>query len=124
MGGLAYFVEYLQATGLFESFVRECPLSYESNNAPAKLDILGVVVLSVLRGHTRYAHMSALCGSELDSQLLGMSKIPSEDSVRGALSRLLQTEENEEATKGQRLVPLNAIVQVNFGGKQVAPQTF
>ena len=40
MGGLAYFVEYLQATGLFESFVRECPLSYESNNAPAKLDIL------------------------------------------------------------------------------------
>jgi hypothetical protein len=99
MGGLAYFVEYLQATGLFESFVRECPLSYESNNAPAKLDILGVVVLLVLRGHTRYVHMSALCGGELDSQLLGMSKIQSEDSVRGALSRLLQTKENEEATR-------------------------
>jgi len=99
MGGLAYFVEYLQATGLFESFVRECPLSYESNNAPSKLDILGMVVLSVLRAHTRYAHMSALCGSELDSKLLGMSKIPSEDSVRGALSKLLQTKENEEATR-------------------------
>jgi len=99
MGGLAYFVEYLQATGLFESFVRECPLSYESNNAPSKLDILGMVVLSVLRGHTRYAHMSALCGSELDSKLLGMSKIPSEDSVRGALSKLLQTKEDEEATR-------------------------
>ena len=98
MGGLAYFVQYLQATGLFASFVRDCPLSYESNNAPATLDILGVVVLSVLRGHTRYAHMSALSGSELDSQLLGMSKIPSEDSVRSALSRLVQNQENEAAT--------------------------
>ena len=25
MGGLAYFVEFLQTTGLFESFVRDCP---------------------------------------------------------------------------------------------------
>lgn len=36
MGGLAYFVEFLQTTGLFESFVQECPLSYESNNGGAK----------------------------------------------------------------------------------------
>ena len=43
--------------------------------------------------------MSALGGSELDSQLLGMSNLPSEDSVRGALSRLLQNEENEQATR-------------------------
>jgi len=28
-----------------------------------------------------------------------MSKIPSEDSVRGALSKLLQTKEDEEATR-------------------------
>lgn len=99
MGGLAYFVEFLATTGLFESFVDECPLSYESNHAPAKRDILGMVVLSVLRGHTRYAHMSALGGSELDSQLLGMKKIPSEDSVRAALGKLMQDKESAEATR-------------------------
>ena len=42
------------------------------------------------------------------------------ETERACVSR----EENEEATRGQRLVTLNAIVQVNFGGKQVAPQTF
>jgi len=99
MGGLAYFVKYLEVTDVFEDFVENCPLTYESNNAPAKRDILGLVVLSVLRGHTRYAHMSALGGSELDSQLLGMKKIPCEDSVRGALKKLVQSEENEKATR-------------------------
>lgn len=91
MGGLAYFAQFLGATGLFDDLVQSCPLSYDSNNAPAKRDIVGMMLLSVLSGQTRYAHMSALSGDKVDAALLGMSKNPSEDSVRTtALGKLTQ----------------------------------
>jgi len=92
MGGLAYFAVFLESTGLFEHLVESCPLSYESNNAPDKRDILGMMLLSVLSGQTRYAHMSALGRDKVDAGLLGMSKIPSEDSVRSALGKLVEDE--------------------------------
>lgn len=98
MGGLAYFVQYLEATGLFEHLVQACPLSYESNNAPNKRDLLGTLLLSVLSGQTRYAHISALSGSGLDAQLMKMDKIPSEDSVRAGMLRLVKSTEAAEAT--------------------------
>ena len=60
MAGLAYFAEYLRATGSFEHLVESCPLAYKSNNAPDKRDVLGTLLLSVLSGQTRYAHISAL----------------------------------------------------------------
>jgi predicted Zn-dependent peptidase len=56
MGGLAYFVNFLKASGLFDHLVEACPLAYESNNAPEKRDVLGTMLLSVLSGQTRYAH--------------------------------------------------------------------
>ena len=70
-----------------------CPLSYGSNNAPSKRDVLVTILLSALQGHTRYAHMASLAGSQLDAQTLGMSKIPSEDSIRGALGKLAASPE-------------------------------
>jgi len=48
LGGLAYFTEFLELTGLFDDLVFECPLTYTSNNAPNKRDVLGVMLLSVL----------------------------------------------------------------------------
>lgn len=92
MGGLAYFAKFLEATGLFNDLVDRSPLRYDSNNAPAKRDVLGTLLLSVLSGQTRYAHMSALGRDKVDAALLGMGKIPSEDSVRGALGKLVQDE--------------------------------
>jgi len=53
MAGLAYFVEFLNTTKLFEHFVETSPLSYRSNNAPDKRDVLGTILLSVLSGHSR-----------------------------------------------------------------------
>lgn len=73
---------------MFEELVAHCPLSYDRNNAPSKRNVLGTILLSALQGHTRYAHMASLAGSQLDAQSLGMSKIPSEDSIRGALGKL------------------------------------
>jgi hypothetical protein len=99
MGGLAYFVNFLVATGVFDDLVESAPLHYQSNNAPEKRDVLGAMLLSVLSGHTRYAHMSALGRDQLDAGLLGMSKIPCEDSIRKALKRMVESDEAKLKTE-------------------------
>ena len=99
MAGLAYFVQFLETTGLFDHFVESCPLAYQSNNAPHKRAVLGTILLSVLSGHTRYAHMSALSGNGLDAKLLKMQSLPSEDSIRSALRKLVDSPESAEQTR-------------------------
>ena len=98
IAGLAYFVQFLETTGLFDHFVESCPLAYQSNNAPHKRAVLGTILLSVLSGQTRYAHMSALSGNGLDAQLLKMQSLPSEDSIRSALRKLVDSPECAEQT--------------------------
>jgi hypothetical protein len=44
LGGMAYFGHFLHANGLFDDLVEGCPLSYRSNNAPSKQQVLGTVV--------------------------------------------------------------------------------
>ena len=82
MGQLPFFIEFLKTGGLFDKFVEDCPLSFSSNNAHGKRDILGTLVLSILSGHTRYAHITALRFERVNSKLLGMNKVVSEDSAR------------------------------------------
>ena len=41
MGQLAYFIEFLNLTGLWDMWLTSCPLSYRSPNAPVKADVLG-----------------------------------------------------------------------------------
>jgi len=83
-GQMPYFIEFLKTAELFEPWVADCPLSYRSPNAPDKRDVLGTMLLSVLAGHQRYAHISTLRGDGVNPELLGMSKVVSEDSVRRA----------------------------------------
>ena len=45
-------------------------------------------MLSVLAGHSRYAHVTTLRGDPVLPELLGMSKIVSEDALRRALSAM------------------------------------
>ena len=54
--------------------VAGCPLRLTSPNAPAKRDVLGTVLLSVLAGHWRYAHITALRADAVNAPLLGMRK--------------------------------------------------
>jgi hypothetical protein len=86
LGQMPFFIEFLKTSGLFDAWVEDCPLEYKSPNAPAKRDVLGTMLLSVLAGHWRYAHMSALRGDGVNPGLLGMSKVVSEDSARRAFS--------------------------------------
>jgi hypothetical protein len=92
LGLMPFFIEFLKTSGLFENWVKDCPLQYASPNAPRKRDVLGTILLSVLAGHWRYAHISALRGDGVNPGLLGMTKVASEDSVRRALSAMQEEE--------------------------------
>ena len=88
LGQLTFFAEYLETSGLFETWLRSCPLSYTSPNAPELVDVLGTWMLSILDGHCRYAHVGALRGDGVAPSILGMTKIIGDDSLRRALSAI------------------------------------
>jgi hypothetical protein len=90
-GQLPFFIDYLKQAGLFDAWVADCPLSLTSPNAPKKRDLLGTVLLSVLAGHRRYAHITALRCDPVNPPLLGMGKVLSEDAVRRGLSKIDET---------------------------------
>jgi hypothetical protein len=87
-GQLVFFAEFLAATGVFDRWVAGCPLAYRSGNAPDKRDVLGTLMLSLLAGHRRYAHITALRGDAVAAAALGMNRIVSEDALRRALARI------------------------------------
>lgn len=85
---LSFFAEFLATTGVYDSWVNSCPLSYSSPNAPSKRDVLGTWLLAILSGHKRYARITGLGGDAVSPQILGTNKIISEDALRRALSRM------------------------------------
>ena len=78
LGQLAYFIEFLTLTGLWSRWLESCPLTYTSPNAPSKADVLGIWTLSVLSGHKRYAHVTAIRCDGVNPGLLGMRKVVSD----------------------------------------------
>lgn len=88
MGQLPFFIEFLKVSGLYDAYVTECPLRYTSPNAPNVRDVLGTLLLSILAGHKRYAHITTIRSDRVNPELLGMKEIASEDSVRRALAAM------------------------------------
>lgn len=101
MGQLTYFAQYLETTGLFESWIKSCPLKYTSPNAPEIVDVLGTWMLSILDGHRRYAHVGALRGDGVAPSVLGMNRIIGDDSLRRALAAIAPAP-NKKHTDEQR----------------------
>lgn len=87
LGTIVYFAQYLNTGGLMDFLCEGAPMAYTSNNAPTVRNVLGTMVLSVLNGDTRYAHINALRHDRVGPEVLGMTKMVSEDSVRRALKR-------------------------------------
>ena len=88
IGQLPFFIQFLKLGQRFEPWVNECPLFYRSNNAPTKTNVLGSLLLGVLSGHNRYAHLAAIRNDTVNTQLLGMTKVISDDSARRALKMI------------------------------------
>ena len=87
-GQIVYFAEFLATAGIFDNWVKTCPLHYTSPNASSVRDVLGTLMLGVLSGSKRYAHLAGIRGDQVAAQALGLNKIVSEDSVRRALSAM------------------------------------
>ncbi len=88
LGQMAFFIAFLKTSGLFDSLVAACPLHDSSPNAPSERDVLGTALLSVLSGHRRYAHITALRADTVNPPLLGMSRVLSEDAIRRAFEKI------------------------------------
>ena len=87
LGQLVFFSQFLATAGLYANWVAACPLRYSSPNAPAVGDVLGTAVLAILNGASRYAHVTALRGDQVNPPGLGMGKVVSEDSLRRAFQK-------------------------------------
>ena len=90
-GQLVFFFQFLKAGVRWEEFMRQCPLVYVGNRASGALNVMGTILLSVLCGHWRYAHINAVRGDVVNPALLGMKGTVSEDAVRAALKRMEET---------------------------------
>ncbi|MBI5380933.1 MAG: hypothetical protein HZA31_03430 [Opitutae bacterium] len=90
MEPLAFFAQFLHASGRFEALCRDALLTYRSPHASAAREVIGTLVLGILAGHWRYAHMSALRFDAVAPGLLGLAGLVSEDSVRRGLRRIDQ----------------------------------
>jgi hypothetical protein len=99
MGQMPVFIDFLKTSGLWDGFVADCPLRYTSPNAPSQVDVLGTLLMSVLAGQSRYAHITGLRGDGVNPELLGMRKVMSEDSARRAFKQA-SAEENLQWLRG------------------------
>ncbi|MDF0675732.1 MAG: hypothetical protein P0120_15640 [Nitrospira sp.] len=88
LGQLPFFIEFLKVSGVFEAWVADCPLVYQSNHASDKRAVLATLRLSILCGHHRYAHITAIRHDGIHPELLGVAQLVSEDAVRRALARI------------------------------------
>ncbi|HEV2041659.1 MAG TPA: IS1380 family transposase [Casimicrobiaceae bacterium] len=87
-GQVVFFSEFLATAGVFDRWVDACPLHYSSPNASRARDVLGTLMLGILAGSKRYAHIAGIRGDAVAAQALGLKGLVSEDSVRRALKAM------------------------------------
>src|SRR5437870_13782735 len=92
---MVFFIEFLTVTGLFEDWVKECPLDYKSPNGSSRRYILGTWLLSIVSGHWRYAHVSGMRCDGVNQGFLGMSGVVAEDTLLLALKAIDESEGSE-----------------------------
>ena len=88
LGQLPFVIEFFKVSDLYDNFITTCPLVYSSPNAPGVRDVMGTLLLSILSGHHRYAHISAIRFDGVNPGLLGMEKVVSEDAARRAMKSI------------------------------------
>ena len=81
-GGLSYFATFLKVSRMFDRLVEDAPFEYASSNAPKVRDVVGMMVLAILAGFRRYCHIERIRNDTACAELLGMSKVMSDESVR------------------------------------------
>ena len=92
---LVFFAQFLNLCGHFDSLCDTCPVRLSSPNAPRTRDVLGTLLMGILCGYTRYAHLSAVRFDPVNPPLLRMEKVASEDSTRRFLGAMSDEESSQ-----------------------------
>ncbi|MFV0487624.1 MAG: transposase [Vibrio fluvialis] len=87
-GQIVFFAEFLATAGVFDRWAQGCPLHYSSPNASRARDVLGTLMLGILAGSRRYAHIAGVRGDAVAAKALGLRAMVSEDTVRRALTAM------------------------------------
>jgi hypothetical protein len=72
-GQIVFFAEFLATAGVFDRWVQDCPLHYSSPNASRPRDVLGTLMLGILAGSKRYAHIAGVRGDAVAAKALGLN---------------------------------------------------
>ncbi len=87
-GQLIFFFQFLKAGGRWEQLMANCPIHYSGNRGSGAHNVMGTILLSILAGHWRYAHINSIRVDAINPPLLGMQQTVSEDTVRRAIRRI------------------------------------
>jgi hypothetical protein len=88
-GQIVFFAECLATAGVFDRWVQTCPLHCSSPNASRPHDVLGTLMLGLLAGSKRYAHIAGVRSDAVAAKALGLRGMVSEDSVRRGLAAMV-----------------------------------
>ena len=94
-GQFVFFAHFLKVSGVFDNWVADCPslrVKDEDFSPQKKRDVLGALLLGILSGHKRYAHINSIRFDEVNPPMLGMSKVYSEDTIRRSFQEAAQDE--------------------------------
>lgn len=86
-GGVAVFISFLSKIGFVEAVRQHMPIRLKSPNHIDPTFTFTAFLVSVLVGARRFAHVSLLRGDRALHALLGMTRFPTDDTIRNLFRR-------------------------------------
>src|SRR3984893_18426354 len=86
-GGVAVFLSFLGKIGFVEAVRQHMPIRFKSPNHIDPTFTFTAFLVSVLVGARRFAHVSLLRGDRALHALLGMTRFPTDDTIRNLFRR-------------------------------------
>ena len=71
-GQVMFFADFLATAGVFDRWVQGCPLHCSSPNASGPRDVQGTLMLGILAGSKRYAHIGGARADAVVAKALGL----------------------------------------------------
>ena len=91
-GGTVVFVEYLRRSELVGQIRRHMPIRWRSHNRIDPTATFSAFLLAVLVGARRFVHANWLRGDRALHALLGITRFPSDDTIRNLFRRFAMGE--------------------------------
>src|SRR5947209_14039931 len=86
-GGVAVFIQFLQRIDLIGAIRKHMPVRWRSHNQIDPTATLSAFLIAVLVGARRFVHSNWLRGDRALHALLGMTRFPSDDTIRNLFQR-------------------------------------